>query len=41
VQDFAMKPEAPADDETAQEYMNKNTKVQMQVIKERLEKAAP
>ena len=39
VQDFAMKPEAPADDETAQEYMNKNTKVQMQVIKERLEKA--
>jgi len=41
VQDFAMKPSAPADDATAQDYMNKNTKVQMQVIKERLEEAAP
>lgn len=40
VQDFSMKPEAPADDETAQEYMNRNTKTQMGVIKERLEKAA-
>ena len=39
VQDFSMKPEAPADDETAQDYMNRNTKTQMQVIKERLEKA--
>jgi aromatase len=37
VQDFSMKPEAPADDEHAQEYMNKNTKEQMRVIKERLE----
>ena len=41
VQDFSMKPSAPADDATAQDYMNKNTKVQMQVIKERLEEAAP
>ena len=41
VQDFAMKPSAPADDASAQDYMNKNTKVQMQVIKERLEEAAP
>jgi len=40
VQDFSMKPEAPADDEHAEEYMNKNTKVQMQVIKERLEAQA-
>jgi aromatase len=40
VQDFSMKPEAPADDEHAEEYMNKNTKVQMGVIKEKLEKAA-
>jgi len=40
VQDFSMKPEAPADDAGAEEYMNKNTKVQMGVIKERLEKAA-
>ena len=37
VQDFSMKPEAPADDETAEQYMNKNTKEQMRVIKERLE----
>lgn len=40
VQDFSMKPEAPANDEQAQEYMNKNTKEQMQVIKERLESQA-
>ena len=37
VQDFSMKPDAPANDEQATEYMNKNTKEQMQVIKERLE----
>ena len=37
VQDFAMKPEAPADDEHAQEYVNRNTLEQMRVIKERLE----
>jgi aromatase len=40
VQDFSMKPEAPANDEQAQEYMNKNTKEQMRVIKERLEAQA-
>jgi aromatase len=40
VQDFSMKPDAPADDETAEQYMNKNTKEQMSVIKERLESAA-
>ena len=40
VQDFSMKPGAPANDEQAEEYMNKNTKEQMSVIKERLEKAA-
>jgi aromatase len=40
VQDFSMKPEAPADDEHAEEYMNKNTKEQMRVIKERLEAEA-
>ena len=37
VQDFSMKPEAPANDEQAQEYLNKNTAEQMQAIKERLE----
>jgi aromatase len=40
VQDFSMKPDAPADDETAEGYMNKNTKEQMSVIKERLENEA-
>jgi aromatase len=40
VQDFSMKPEAPADDEQAEQYMNKNTKEQMRVIKERLEAQA-
>jgi aromatase len=41
VQDFSMKPEAPANDEQAEQYMNKNTKEQMRVIKERLESQAP
>jgi aromatase len=40
VQDFSMKPEAPANDENAEEYMNKNTRTQMAVIKERLEAQA-
>ena len=40
VQDFSMKPGAPANDEQAEEYMNKNTKEQMGIIKERLEGAA-
>src|SRR3954466_1863405 len=40
VQDFSMKPTAPADDATAEEYMNKNTKTQMAAIKERLEQEA-
>lgn len=37
VQDFSMKPDAPADDAGAEEYMNKNTRVQMAAIKEKLE----
>jgi aromatase len=37
VQEFSMKPEAPADDDTATEYLNKNTAEQMKAIKERLE----
>ena len=37
VQDFSMKPSAPADDEQAQDYLNKNTAEQMKAIKERLE----
>jgi aromatase len=37
VQDFSMKPGAPADDAQAEEYMNRNTHEQMRIIKERLE----
>jgi ribosome-associated toxin RatA of RatAB toxin-antitoxin module len=37
VQEFSMKETAPANDEQATEYLNKNTKEQMRVIKERLE----
>jgi aromatase len=37
VQEFSMKPSAPANDEQAEEYLNKNTAEQMKVIKERLE----
>lgn len=36
---FAMKPEAPADDAGAEAYLNRNTRIQMQAIKERLEAA--
>jgi aromatase len=37
VQEFSMKPSAPASDEEAEDYLNKNTAEQMKVIKERLE----
>jgi aromatase len=37
VQSFSMKPEAPADDAGAEDYINRNTRIQMGVIKERLE----
>jgi aromatase len=40
VQDFSMKPDAPATDEQAEDYLNRNTKEQMSVIKERLEAQA-
>lgn len=41
VQDFSMKPTAPANDEQAEDYMNRNTRVQMEAIKERLEAVVP
>lgn len=41
VQDFSMKPTAPANDEQAEEYLNKNTAEQMKAIKERLEAGKP
>jgi aromatase len=37
VQDFSMKPEAPATDDVVEANMNKNTKIQMALIKEKLE----
>jgi aromatase len=40
VQDFSMKAEAPVDDEQAEQNMNKSTREQMRVVKERLEAKA-
>ncbi|MEV5341289.1 SRPBCC family protein [Streptomyces sp. NPDC052676] len=40
VQDFHMKPEAPVTDDAMTEHLNANTKVQMALIKERVEAAA-
>lgn len=37
VQEFHMKPQAPANDEQMEEYINTNTKKQMAIIKERVE----
>jgi aromatase len=39
VQDFKMKPEAPATDEQAEDYMNRNTRKQMTAVQERIEAA--
>jgi aromatase len=41
VQEFSMKPSAPANDEQAEEYLNKNTAEQMNAIKERIESSSP
>jgi aromatase len=38
-QEFAMKPGAPADDAAAQAYLDRNSRAQMAVIRERLERA--
>ncbi len=40
IQEFSMKPTAPANDEQAEEYINKNTKEQLAAIKERIEQTA-
>lgn len=40
VQDFHMKPQAPATDEAMTRHLNKNTRVQMDLIKSRVEAAA-
>jgi aromatase len=40
VQDFSMKPDSPTSEEEATNYLNRNTRIQMDVLKERLEEAA-
>jgi aromatase len=40
VQDFAMKPEAPVDDAWMTENINRNSRVQMALIRDRIEQAA-
>jgi aromatase len=40
VQDFHMKPQAPLDDEAMTARLNKNTRIQMDIIKEKIERAA-
>lgn len=40
VQDFKMKPDAPIDDESMTDRLNTNTRVQMELIKGKLESAA-
>ena len=40
VQDFHMKPQAPANDEQMEAYINTNTKKQMAIIKEKVETRA-
>ena len=39
-QDFEMKPEAPVDDDWMTDNINKNSKVQMALIRDKIEKAA-
>ncbi|MFJ9948679.1 SRPBCC family protein [Kitasatospora sp. NPDC091207] len=40
VQDFAMKPTAPVDDDGMVNHINRNSRVQMQLIREKVEKQA-
>ncbi|WP_030239742.1 SRPBCC family protein [Streptomyces sp. NRRL S-350] len=40
VQDFAMKPTAPVDDEGMVDHINRNSRIQMQLIREKVEKRA-
>lgn len=40
VQDFEMKPQAPVDDAAMQERLNRNTPVQMKLIKDKIEARA-
>ncbi len=40
VQEFTMKPDAPANDAQMEQYIDNNTKTQMAIIKERIERRA-
>ncbi|MFH9350722.1 SRPBCC family protein [Kitasatospora sp. NPDC017646] len=40
IQDFAMKPTAPVDDEGMVGHINRNSRIQMQLIREKVEKRA-
>ncbi|MDT3397874.1 SRPBCC family protein [Streptomyces sp. B1866] len=40
VQEFHMKPEAPADDAAMAEHINRNTRIQMELIRDRVEARA-
>ncbi|MER7766534.1 SRPBCC family protein [Kitasatospora sp. NPDC096140] len=40
IQDFAMKPTAPVDDNGMVNHINKNSRIQMQLIREKVEKRA-
>ncbi|MEU8923331.1 SRPBCC family protein [Kitasatospora sp. NPDC048545] len=40
IQDFAMKPTAPVDDDGMVNHINKNSRIQMQLIREKVEKRA-
>ncbi|MFD8702385.1 SRPBCC family protein [Kitasatospora sp. NPDC059648] len=40
IQDFAMKPTAPVDDEGMVNHINRNSRIQMQLIREKVEKQA-
>ncbi|MFE4519525.1 SRPBCC family protein [Kitasatospora sp. NPDC056783] len=40
IQDFAMKPTAPVDDEGMTSHIDRNSKIQMQLIREKVEKRA-
>ncbi|MGA5821251.1 SRPBCC family protein [Kitasatospora sp. NPDC094028] len=40
IQDFAMKPTAPVDDDGMVNHINKNSRIQLQLIREKVEKRA-
>ncbi len=40
IQDFAMRPDAPVDDQGMTDHINANTKIQMDVIRQKVEAAA-